>query len=336
MPNSRLQAKAVKMTGAALAKGQISLAGVFFQELKANNVENNVETDSLLAKDNSRLRKFLKQKFHQFDKDNSQSLDTFECNTLFREFGEPPSRFNELLQKMDKNSDGVVDFEEFYGGMRDYLADTMKKSNYGTANGGPKAINDDADAGGDEGAGGDDDDEEDMPDDIAKMASVEEQQHAIKVRSLYMMTVGTLVVLLVSDPAVDVLSSLGDRMGVPGFYVSFLLAPMASNASELIAAYNYARKKTRGSISVSLSTLEGAGIMNNTFCTGIFFLVIYMNATIAWTFSVETLAIIIVQLIVMLVSQKKIMTLFDASVVLSLYPLSLVFIALMKMYTNLK
>jgi Ca2+/Na+ antiporter len=327
-----MEARAAKAANAALATGKLTLAGVFFQELEQVAKANNIETDSLLTKDNSRLRSFLRKKFIQYDKDGSKTLDTFEVQALFTDLREPASHFNALLAEMDKNSDGVIDFEEFYSGMIAYLANHTTRTTTSTANDGPKAINDEAD--GDE--DGEDDEDEEIPEDIAKLPTVAEQQRAIKIRSLYMMTVGTTVVLLVSDPAVDVLSSLGSRMGVPGFYVSFLLAPLASNASELIAAYNYARKKTRGSINISLSTLEGAGIMNNTFCTGIFFLVIYMNETIAWTFSVETLAIILVQMVVMLVAQKKIMTLFDASLVLSMYPLSLLFIVLVKMNTQLK
>lgn len=329
-----MEARAARAADAALAAGRMTLAGVFFEELEQVAKADNIETDSLLTKDNSKLRSFLLKKFNQYDKDGSKTLDRFECQALFIDLGEPASHFNALLAEMDKNSDGVIDFLEFYGGMLAYLANHTTRTIASTADDGPKAINDEVND--DEDGENDDDDDDDYPEDIAKLPTVAEQQRAVKIRSLYMMTVGTLVVLLVSDPAVDVLSSIGNRMGVPGFYVSFFLAPLASNASELIAAYNYARKKTRSSINISLSTLEGAGIMNNTFCTGIFFLVIYMNETIAWTFSAETLAIIIVQMVVMLVAQKKIMTLFDASLILSMYPLSLVFIVLVKMNTNLK
>lgn len=49
-----------------------------------------------------------------------------------------------------------------------------------------------------------------------------------------MMFVGTVVVLLVSDPMVDVLDSIGKRLGIGAFYVAFVLAPLASNASELV------------------------------------------------------------------------------------------------------
>lgn len=43
---------------------------------------------------------------------------------------------------------------------------------------------------------------------------------------------------------VGVLSAVGRRLDVSAFYISFVLAPLASNASELIASYNYAKKKT--------------------------------------------------------------------------------------------
>ena len=51
---------------------------------------------------------------------------------------------------------------------------------------------------------------------------------------------------------------------MPPFYVAFLLAPLASNAAEFIAAYHYAAKKSQRSITVSLAALEGAPCMDTT------------------------------------------------------------------------
>ncbi len=91
------------------------------------------------------------------------------------------------------------------------------------------------------------------------------------------MALGTILVLLFSDPMVDCLAALGERLGISSFYISFVLAPLASNASELLAAYRFALKKTKATITVSLSQLEGAAIMNNTFCLGVFMLLIYFQ-----------------------------------------------------------
>merc|ERR1719272_2366588 len=95
----------------------------------------------------------------------------------------------------------------------------------------------------------------------------------------------------------DVLGELGTRTGVPAFYVSFILAPLASNASELVASFNYASKKTQKTITIALVQLEGAACMNNTFCLLIFYGIVYTRR-LAWEFTAETISIVIVELIV--------------------------------------
>jgi len=51
-----------------------------------------------------------------------------------------------------------------------------------------------------------------------------------------MMTMGTIVVLLFSDPMVDVLDTFGKITHIDAFFVSFVLAPLASNAPEILAS----------------------------------------------------------------------------------------------------
>lgn len=81
------------------------------------------------------------------------------------------------------------------------------------------------------------DEEEEMPEEIKKMP-IEKQQREILKLSFKTMGIGTLLVILFSDPMVGMLSAFGKIIGVPAFYVSFILAPLASNASELLAAYS--------------------------------------------------------------------------------------------------
>merc|ERR1712151_1287738 len=131
---------------------------------------------------------------------------------------------------------------------------------------------------------------------------------------------GTFIVVFVSDPFVDCLTAWGDRLGIPTFYVSFVVAPFASNASELLSAYAYAAKKTKSSITTSLSTLIGAACMNNTFCLAIFFALIYFKK-LAWQFSAETIAIILIQWIIGLMTMAKtVQTKLDAVLIMACYP----------------
>ena len=174
------------------------------------------------------------------------------------------------------------------------------------------------------------DDEEvpEVPEDLASLSPAQ-QQRRIKGRAAWMLGLGTLMVLVFSDPAVGVVCELGKRTGIPTFYLSFVLAPLFSNASELIAAYHYAQQRTRKSITVALSSLEGAAIMNNTYCLGIFYALVYFRG-IKWNFFPQVVAILFVQIVVgFLAITKRMHQMSDALVILSLYPASLIIVALL-------
>jgi Ca2+/Na+ antiporter len=144
------------------------------------------------------------------------------------------------------------------------------------------------------------------------------------------MFVGTLVVLVFSDPMVDVLAALGDFFGIPPFYISFVLAPLASNASELVASMNYAAKRTKSTITTSLGCLLGAANMNNTFCLAIFYGLIVCREGLKWTFSAETIVIVGVQVVMFFFAYQSTMKLWTAFVVLSFFPLSILFVAFLE------
>ena len=128
------------------------------------------------------------------------------------------------------------------------------------------------------------------------------------------MGVGSLLILFFSDPTVTVMQDIADRIGISSFYVSFALAPLASNFVEVLAAYNFAKKKTRSSITVSLTNLLGAVILNNTFVLAIFMILMLMRG-LQWTFTIETAAILAVQLLVGISTQKKVYTLLDGGLI---------------------
>eukprot|EP00941_MAST-03F_sp_MAST-3F-sp1_P005269 g5269.t1 len=175
----------------------------------------------------------------------------------------------------------------------------------------------------------DSDEDEELPEDLTRMTDAQ-RQTALKRRSYGMMLIGLILVMVFSDPMVDVFGEIGERVGVPPFYVSFVLAPMVSNASELIASYNYASKRTRITMSSALSALEGAGVMNNTFCTGVFLYLIWA-LNLQWEFPAETIALLFVECAVaLMVLSRDVMRLFDALVVMMFYPLSLFLIWLIQ------
>jgi Ca2+/Na+ antiporter len=153
-------------------------------------------------------------------------------------------------------------------------------------------------------------------------------------KATIMLTVGILLVTVLSDPMVGTITRFGDTVGIGSFYLSFVLTPLCSNASELISSLMFAAKKRRRNASLTYSQIYGAFIMNSTLVLGVFYALITFR-DLAWTFSAETLTIIIVTLLVAVpASIKTTFTLIWAPVILALYPLSLLFVWILETYAH--
>jgi Ca2+/Na+ antiporter len=224
------------------------------------------------------LKEILLDAFKAYDKDKSGELEKSELRMFFKDFHESISEeeMERLFRKMDHDNDGSISFEEFIhlayqliqgqnhmnggGGtttttasdqqeQRDRLSSAPSAARRELIEGiwAPNA-----------------EEEEEIPEEFTNLSPAE-QQTAIKWKAFQMLTIGTVMVIYFSDPMVDVMGEIAVRANMSPFYVSFVLAPLASNASEVLASQYYAAKKTRKTITVSLSALEGAASMNNTF-----------------------------------------------------------------------
>jgi len=276
-------------------------------------------------------------------------------SNLVKTLGEhpTPAELAQVFATADKDGSGEIDFNEF----SEYLVGIVQKEHEArqaelkenkvlrrantTGGGSARALQvvsaEDGQEGGGSSAGddGEDDDEPEIPEDILDLhLSPEKQRSKLLQRSLYLMGVGTFIVLLFSDPMVDVLDALGTRTGIPAFFVAFCLGPVASNASEMVASYKFAKKKSMESISVSFSQLLGAACMNNTFCLLIFYLLIAVRG-LAWTYHAEVIGIVAAEVIMAVIASKRVHTFLDGCIALSVLPLCLAIVAVLK-YTVFK
>lgn len=64
---------------------------------------------------------------------------------------------------------------------------------------------------------------------------------------------GVAICAIFSDPLVDALNSLSKALNIAPFFVAFALAPLASNASEMVSSLSFAAGKTRRNISLTFS-----------------------------------------------------------------------------------
>ena len=175
----------------------------------------------------------------------------------------------------------------------------------------------------------DDEDDDDSENPPTKFQIVRE--------SIVRLTCGMALIALFADPMVGAVSSLSKALGMPSpFFASFVLTPFASNASELVSSLYFASKKRKKNISLTYSQIYGAVTMNNTMCLGLF-LVVMRAQGLEWTFTSETITIIVSTFAVGFVGAKRI-TLKTSLVlpVLAVYPASLGLVAFLDFVVGLK
>lgn len=312
----------------AIRNGHVSLRAAFTEIRPAAIAAD--ESTGLQVEEHKkeRLASLLRTFFHAYDRDSSLSIDRLELQNLMMDLGEKCSseEIAYLYKEMDTNDDGKIELAEFTSAMPHFI--TSRTRALGTHQRMDPMGRDTETGNANVEEVEDVEEEEEVPKDLRDKDPQTQIRNVMK-RSFAMMSLGTALVLIFSDPMVNVMSDFGERIGIPAFYISFVLAPLASNASEILAAYSYAQKKTRKTVTISFATLLGAAIMNNTFVLSIFMLLLTVKG-LAWQFTAETISIIFVEVAVFFISQKNIVTLRDGFYVLAIYPVSLFLVAFLE------
>jgi Ca2+/Na+ antiporter len=284
------------------------------------------------------LKEVLLEAFMKYDTDKNGTLDKYELKTFLQDFHETISddELDVLFNKFDTDDSGTISFDEFIGACYVFITEHNKKSAAKKlAAKHPPSYRDaqknDTHEALVEGIFEENvEEEEEVPEELVDLEP-DAQQAAIKRKAFMMLFIGTTLVIVFSDPMVDVMQEIAVKMHLSPFYVSFILAPLASNASEVIASQYYAAKKTRKTITVSLSALEGAASMNNTFCLSIFMGLIFFRG-LAWQYTAETIAIVAVELFMMCMAQKKVLTTKHAAIIMAVFPLSIALVATLEAF----
>ena len=264
------------------------------------------------------VRILVRSFFYRYDSDHSGTISVAELKILLQDLGESmkTTEVSQLLSEFDRNKDNELSFEEFCCFIVN-LVDSRTKGELATI---VTESNEDEE----------EDEEEEIPSDLVHL-SPKQQQRRIIGRSFAMMLAGTALVILFSDPIVDVLDNMAERVRIPNFYVSFILAPLISNASEIIASFAYAKRKTSKASTISISTLQGSAIMNNTVCLGVFLAIIFFRK-LQWLFTAETITILFVEICILCLSLKTTQTYFHAILLLCLYPLSIFMVWILEFF----
>jgi Ca2+/Na+ antiporter len=312
----------------AIKNGELNLCGAMEGMLIEYTKSGDLSPDTCLLDISEhhpmrkQLRKVLARFFAYYDINRDHRIDQDELRLILKDLHEdtPNAEITQLFSKCDVDGSGFIEFDEFITLMLDYLSTHLRSPKPSGSKDASRRtlcyVDDDDEECGDE--------EEDIPEDLLDM-SPEQQQARIRHRAFTTMGWGLFLVTAFSDPMVDCFSEWGKRLDISAFYVSFILAPVASNAAEILSSYNYSLKKTQKSMTIALCTLEGAACMNNTFCLGIFFFLIWYNE-FPWTYTAETFSILICEVVIGMTATKRVTRYYAAFLILGLYPLSLIFV----------
>jgi Ca2+/Na+ antiporter len=271
--------------------------------------------------------------FEKHDKDKSGYIEKVELKDALRDLGLNVNRLNvDVLMKeidighKDDNdqgkSDGRVSFNEFRQAINEWIKEGQgsrednKKVSQSINEHEEGLIIKKEDCHHEE----EEEDDEEEEEEFWHLSDTE-----LKLQAVGLLLIGTVVCTVFSDPMVDVISNVGLKMNISPFYISFVVTPLASNASEVIAGLIFAKKKTTESISLTLSTLHGAATMNSTLSLCIFMCLIYFRQ-LSWSFSAEVITVVIVIVLVGLNALNKNIKLWQAVIVGSLYPLSILLV----------
>jgi len=171
---------------------------------------------------------------------------------------------------------------------------------------------------------------------VPEQVIVEEKDSKWKIgrKAGLILLIGTVFVACFSDPMVETITRFASEVGISNFYVSFVVTPMASNASELIASLMFSARKRKRNSTLAFGAIYGAATMNNTMCLSIFLALVFARGLV-WEFSAEVLSILFVTVVVggIAATRTQLRT-YLIFVVISLYPLSLLLVALLESYAD--
>ncbi|KAI5605156.1 hypothetical protein BDE02_01G332900 [Populus trichocarpa] len=142
-------------------------------------------------------------------------------------------------------------------------------------------------------------------------------------KAIMSMVLGAAILSVLAEPLTQSVQNFSEDAGIPSFFVSFVLAPLATNARAATSAITTACRKKSITTSLTFSEIYGGVFMNNVLgCSVLLFLVYARGLT--WEFSAEVLVVLITCAIMSLaVSFRSDFPLWTSFMAFLLYPFSL-------------
>ncbi|CAG9462465.1 unnamed protein product [Pedinophyceae sp. YPF-701] len=277
--------------------------------------------------------------FALFDRDGNGEIDVDELEALLiglsvgSDSAAVSAVVRQVMSDFDNDNNNALDRDEFFHGICKWVEEkrvnVRRRSWLGYESGEDDRAAPDVEQpllAGPGGGAGDDEEhsleevEEDMEEEAEEIASWPKWK--ICLYAVAKMAFGTALCGVFADPMVAAVGGFSVATGIPRFFISFVVTPLASNASELVSSLQFATKKRTKNISLTFSQVYGAVTMNNTMCLGLFLFVVYYQR-LPWTYTVEVITVVWTTAVLGWITHKDVtFRAVWAPVMLAVYPLA--------------
>ncbi|KAH8518861.1 hypothetical protein H0E87_000644 [Populus deltoides] len=283
----------------------------------------NVALGNLIKEDGTPDSPAIRRLFEEIDRDADNCISKDELKELMKkiEIGKISWDVDEaaekIMQALDTSGDQMIDEKEFAEGIVRWLINT-------SGNVTPVSTR------------SQDDNNRRTPwEEVDKLLKDEKTNAVDKsswawFKAIMSMVLGAAILSVLAEPLTQSVQNFSEDAGIPSFFVSFVLAPLATNARAATSAITTACRKKSITTSLTFSEIYGGVFMNNVLgCSVLLFLVYARGLT--WEFSAEVLVVLITCAIMCLaVSFRSDFPLWTSVMAFLLYPFSLFLVYVFK------
>eukprot|EP00258_Populus_trichocarpa_P050763 XP_024466782.1 sodium/calcium exchanger NCL2 isoform X1 [Populus trichocarpa] len=274
-----------------------------------------VALGNLIKEDGTPDSPTIRRLFEEIDRDADNCISKDELKELMKkiEIGKISWDVDEAAEKimeaLDTSGDQMIDEKEFAEGIVSWLINTSENVT-------PVSTR------------SQDDNNRRTWEEVDKLLKDEKTNAVDKsswawFKAIMSMVLGVAILSVLAEPLIHSVQNFSEDAGIPSFFVSFVLVPLATNARAATSAITTACRKKSITTSLTFSEIYGGVFMNNVLgCSVLLFLVYARGLT--WEFSAEVLVVLITCAIMSLVvSFHSDFPLWTSFMAFLLYPFSL-------------
>ncbi|KAI9403122.1 hypothetical protein POPTR_001G375300v4 [Populus trichocarpa] len=274
-----------------------------------------VALGNLIKEDGTPDSPTIRRLFEEIDRDADNCISKDELKELMKkiEIGKISWDVDEAAEKimeaLDTSGDQMIDEKEFAEGIVSWLINTSENVTPVSSR-------------------SQDDNNRRTWEEVDKLLKDEKTNAVDKsswawFKAIMSMVLGVAILSVLAEPLIHSVQNFSEDAGIPSFFVSFVLVPLATNARAATSAITTACRKKSITTSLTFSEIYGGVFMNNVLgCSVLLFLVYARGLT--WEFSAEVLVVLITCAIMSLVvSFHSDFPLWTSFMAFLLYPFSL-------------